>query len=495
MEEPRGLHEVAITEPNRPALICAGRTTTFGALELAVNRAAHALHHASVGPGDRVAVMLQNRPEVFVVWNAVARLGALVVPIGYRAALPEIAYMLEDSGAKAFLHDESLRARSPSSTVLTLSIDDPAFSEGPSDPPTDEFLGAPVAWMTYTSGTTGRPKGIERPPPKPQARARRPPPNPYMRMFGFGRDDVHLLTGPAYHTAPGVWAQMHLFEGAAVVILPRWDAEECLRLIAAHGVTSSHMVPSNFVRILELPVETRRRYDLSSVRKILHGAAPCPVTVKKRIMEVFPAGAIWEYYGASEGMGTVISPDDWLRKPGSVGRAFPGLDVKILGDRADELPPGEIGFVYLRPAAGYEPRYRNPPEKTDAAYRAGLFTVGDLGHIDKDGYLFLADRRTDLILRGGVNVYPAEIEAALAEHDHVVDSAVIGVPDERLGQRVRAVVELKAGTPRDEEGLRAFLRERLADFKVPAEIVFVRELPREPSGKVRKRDLASLVGE
>jgi long-chain acyl-CoA synthetase len=312
-----------------------------------------------------------------------------------------------------------------------------------------------------------------------------------MQMFGFGRDDVHLLTGPAYHTAPGAWAQMHLFEGATVVIMGRWDAEECLRLIAAHRVTSSHMVPSNFVRILELSEETRRRYDLSSIRKILHGAAPCPISVKRRVMGVFPTGAIWEYYGASEGMGTMISPGEWLQKPGSVGRAFPGLDIAILGEQGEELPPGEVGLVYLRPASGYEPRYRNAPEKTEAAYRGAVFTVGDLGHKDADGYLFLADRRSDLILRGGVNVYPAEVEAALAEHPDVVDSAVVGAPDERLGQRVRAIVELKAGATRDEDGLRAFLRERIADFKVPAEIVFVHELPREPSGKVRKRDLGS----
>ena len=488
-DSPRGIHDIASADPGRPALAFSGSITTFGALEAAVNRAAHALRGAGIGHGDRVAVLLHNRPEVFVAWNAVARLGALVVPIGYRSAPPEIAYLLGDSGSKAFIHEYANKiagALPATHSVPTFAIDDPALREGPSHPPIEDFLGTPVSWMSYTSGTTGRPKGIERPLPVP---ARHPAPNPYMQMFGYGRDDVHLLTGPAYHTAPGAWAQMHLFEGAMVVIMARWDAEEALRLIAAHRVTSSHMVPANFVRILELPDEVRRRHDLSSVRKILHAAAPCPIAVKRRVLAVFPPGAIWEYYGASEGMGTIISPEEWLAKPGSVGRPFPGLDIRVLDDEGRELAPGEIGFVYLRAAKGYEPRYHNDAEKTAAATRDGLYTVGDLGHKDADGYLFLADRRTDLILRGGVNVYPAEIEAALAEHPQVVDSAVMGIPDERLGQRVRAVVELKPGAARDAEALRAFLHEKVADFKIPAEWVFVDELPREPNGKVRKRDL------
>jgi long-chain acyl-CoA synthetase len=318
-----------------------------------------------------------------------------------------------------------------------------------------------------------------------------PPPNPYLGVLGLGGDDVHLLTGPAYHTAPAAWSQMSLFEGAAVVVMPRFEATECLRLIATHRVTASHMVPANFVRILELPPSERARFDLTSVRRILHAAAPCPVAVKRQVIALFPAGAIWEYYGASEGMGTLISPDDWLAKPGSVGRPFPGLDVRILDDDGRELPPGEVGTIYIQPFRGFEPRYHNAPDKTRDAYQGELFTVGDLGWKDGDGYLFIADRRTDLILRGGVNVYPAEVESALAEHPDVVDSAVVGVPDPRLGQRVRAVVELRRGATRDEDALRAFLADRIADYKLPAEVLFVDELPREPSGKVRKRDLAA----
>ncbi|MCA1711807.1 MAG: AMP-binding protein [Actinobacteria bacterium] len=355
--------------------------------------------------------------------------------------------------------------------------------DGPNQPPTGEFVGTPVMWMTYTSGTTGRPKGIVRPTPQPAAEA---PPQPMMQFWGFGADDVHLLAGPAYHTAPGAYAQMHLVEGAPVVIMDRFHGATCLSLIERHRVTNSHLVPANFVRILEVD---HRAHDLSSIRKVLHGAAPCPEPVKRAIMDVFPAGTVWEYYGASEGMGTVISPDDWLAHPGSVGTAFPGLEIRILDDDGEPLPGGEIGTVYLSAVPGYAFAYHNAPAKTAGAWRDDVFTVGDLGWLDEDGYLYLADRRTDLILRGGVNVYPAEVESALAEHPEVVDCAVIGLPDERLGQRVHAIVERSRGSRLEADSLRRFLAERLSDFKVPATVEFVAELPREPNGKVRKAQL------
>jgi long-chain acyl-CoA synthetase len=491
MDELRGVHAIAAADPGRPALIMAGadeRIVTYGALERAINRATHALSGVGVSPGDKVAVMLANRPEVFSTWNAIARLGAHVVPVSYRAAPPELAYLVSDSGAKALVHDDRALVARASLSVSCFHVDDPALASDPERPIDDSYLGTPVSWFSYTSGTTGRPKGIERPRPQP---VKAPPPNPYAAFWGFGRSDVHLLAGPAYHTAPGAYAQMHLVEGAAVVIMPHFGAEECLRLIERHRVTTSHMVPANFIRILELSDETRARFDLSSVRKILHSAAACPVAVKRRIMSVFPRGTIWEYYGASEGMGTIISPEEWERKPGSVGKPFPGLGIKIFDDRGEEAKPNVVGSIYLRPARGYEPKYLNAPEKTKDAYRDGYFTVGDLGWMDEDGYLYIADRRTDLILRGGVNVYPAEIESVLAEHPAVADAAVIGLPDERLGQIVHAIVELRPGMPSDEAALRSFLGERLADFKVPKTIELVEALPREPNGKIKKHLLVS----
>jgi long-chain acyl-CoA synthetase len=477
----RGIHDLARTEPDRTALVFHDGAISFAELDAATNRIAHRLADASVGQGDRVAVACTNRPELFAAWNAAARVGALVVPVSYRFTPPEVGYLLEDSGARALVHDLD---RLPDIDIPIWHVHE--LDEGPTDPPSKDFVGTPVMWMTYTSGTTGKPKGIVRPTPQPM---RETPPQPYMQFWGFGRDDVHLLTGPAYHTAPGAYAQMHLVEGASVVLMPRFDAAECLRLIDRWRVTNSHMVPANFSRILDLPPDVREGYDLSSVRKIIHGAAFCPEVVKREIMEVFPPDTVWEYYGASEGMGSVISPAKWLEHPGSVGRPFPGLEVRILDDDGAELPPGEVGTVYISSVPGYEFEYHNAPDKTREAWREQRFTVGDLGWVDDEGYLYLADRRTDLILRGGVNVYPAEVEAALVEHREVVDAAVFGLPDKRLGQRVHAVVELTDGADADEGALLGFLAERLADFKRPETIELVDTLPREPTGKIRKTDL------
>jgi long-chain acyl-CoA synthetase len=279
---------------------------------------------------------------------------------------------------------------------------------------------------------------------------------------------------------------MALTEGGTVVIMRRFDATEALRLIETERVTTAQMVPAHFIRILEADWAA---YDRSSMRKILHAAAPCPVPVKRRIIDVFPAGAIWEFYGASEGMASVISPEEWLTKPGSVGKPFPGLSLKILDDAGAERPAGEVGAVYISAFAGHRFGYHNDAAKTSDAWRHDHFTVGDMGWLDEDGYLFLADRRTDLILSGGVNVYPAEVETALAEDPDVVDAAVFGLPDERMGQKVHAVVELRAGAGRHAEALLARLATRLADYKRPRAIEFVDVLPRQENGKVMKARL------
>jgi long-chain acyl-CoA synthetase len=486
--QPRGIHGVAQADSSRLALVAGDRRVTYGALDAAANQAAQALVTVGVGHGDRVAVMMNNVPELFAVWNGIARLGALVVPISYRAVSAEVAYIVADADAKVLLYDDRTVVEPALGELPRLRaawhVDDAELWPSSDSPPTDEFLGASVVTMNYTSGTTGRPKGIERPLPEPASEY---PPNPFADFWGFTAHDVHLLCGPAYHTAPGAYAQMHLGEGAVVVIMERFTAETCLQLIATERVTTSHMVPANFVRILEAPWPD---FDLTTVRKILHAAAPCPPAVKRRIMDVFPPGSVWEYYGMSEGMATVISPDEWLTKPGSVGRAFPGLRIVIRDEGGAEVRPGETGLVYVSGMPGTPKfQYHNAPDKTAEARQGDFFTVGDLGWLDDDGYLFLADRRVDLILRGGVNIYPAEIEHALASHPDVVDSAVFGLPDERLGQRVHAIVELRAGVAEDPESLSRHLREQLADYKLPATYEFVDVLPREPNGKVRKREL------
>ncbi|HXQ59840.1 MAG TPA: AMP-binding protein, partial [Acidimicrobiales bacterium] len=481
----RGVAALAHQDPDRTALVCGATRTTFAELDAAANAMAHAFAAAGTGPGERVAVMLDNSVELFAAWYGAARLGALVVPVSTRLTAPEAAYIVADSGAIVLVHGGSAAACATVSSVAVAGLDvsDPALVAPVAGPPGDDYLGTPVVTMSYTSGTTGRPKGITRPAPPP---CREAPPNPFASFWGLRDGDVHLMCGPGYHMAPSAYAQMSLTEGGTVVIMAKWDATEALRLIETESVTTAQMVPAHFIRILEADWPS---YDRSSVRKILHAAAPCPVPVKRRIIDVFPAGAIWEYYGASEGMASVISPEEWLAKPGSVGRPFPGLSVRILDDEGTELPPGEVGAIYISSFPGHRFGYHNDADKTDRAWRDDFFTVGDMGWLDEDGYLFLADRRTDLILSGGVNVYPAEVETALAEDPDVVDAAVFGLPDDRMGQRVHAVVELRPGAPRDADALVARLATRLADYKRPRTVEFVDVLPRQDNGKVMKARL------
>ena len=483
----RGISAIATETPDRLALVAGDRRITFAELDAAANRWANYLASRGVGHGDRVGVMLGNRPEVFGCWYGAGRVGAMIVPISSRFTAAEVAYLLEDSGSVAFVYEDPgiVEAATAAAGDLRVraAVDDPEVEASSPDTLQEEFLGTIPVHMYYTSGTTGRPKGIARARPVP---ARDLPPQPFAEYWGFRRDDVHLLCGPAYHAAPGNYALMHLNEGAVVVIMERFTAEDCLTLIERERVTTTHMVPANFVRILESDWEA---YDRSSMRKILHAAAPCPVAVKRRIMEVFPPGAVWEYFGMSEGFGTTISPEEWLAKPGSVGRPFPGLSLRIVGDDSAELGPGEVGTIYVSSFPTHRFSYHNAEEKTAEAWKDDFFTVGDLGYVDEDGYLFIADRRVDLILSGGVNIYPAEIEQALAEHSDVVDSAVFGLPDERMGQHVFALVEPRSSAGLTEEALLEHLSDRLARYKLPRRIEFVDELPREPNGKVLKRRL------
>jgi long-chain acyl-CoA synthetase len=298
-------------------------------------------------------------------------------------------------------------------------------------------------------------------------------------------DEVHLACGPLYHTAPRAFASYALLLGQTLVLVRSFDAAECLQLIERKRVTWTHMVPINFVRILAL--QNPHASDLSSMKRVLHAAAPCPVEVKRRIIDLFPTETVWEYYGMTEGLATMISPGEWLEKPGSVGRAAPGIEVHILDEDGRELPPGQVGLVYVTPMAGVRFSYAGAPEKTEEAWRGELYTVGDMGRLDDDGYLFLTDRKQDLIISGGANVYPAEVEAVLYAHPAVGDCAVIGVPDPEWGEQVKAIVEPRGEVTAEE--LIAFCRTNLAHDKCAKSVDFVDALPRDPNGKVRKREL------
>jgi long-chain acyl-CoA synthetase len=281
---------------------------------------------------------------------------------------------------------------------------------------------------------------------------------------------------------------MHLAFGGSVVIMRRWDAEDALRLIERHRVTNAHLVPANFSRILALPDDVRSRYDLSSLKLVVHAAAPCPVPLKRAFMDFVGADKVWEYYGASEGGGTVISPAEWLAHPGSVGKPFPGNEFVILDDDGREVPSGEVGTIWAKPA-GSSFEYHNDAEKTASSHRDGFFSVGDAGYLDEEGYLFLADRKSDMVITGGVNVYPREIEECLLGHDEIVDCAVLGLPDDEWGEVLYAIVQRTPGSGLDEEGVVAYVREHMADYKRPRVVELVDELPRDPNGKVRKPKL------
>ena len=500
----QGIADTARRDPGKAAMIFGDAVRTYGELDRRVNQIAHALQRAGVAAGDRVAVALFNSFEWFEVLNALGRVGALLVPVSFRGKGPEIAYMLADSAAKLLIVDPRLAAEvdralaerplredavwvtGPAAPWRGVSFEERIAGE-PGSPPPGAHPGGGYNVLIYTSGTTGRPKGILRAPLPPDKVALQM--LGVAQMWGFSASDVHLVPGPVYHTAPGSQGQLHLTIGATIVIMPRFDAEEFLRLVERHRVTNAQMVPAMFFRILALPTEVQRRYHLGSLRKILHAAAPCPVAVKQRILAVFPPGTVWEFYGASEGGGTRIGPDEWLAKPGSVGRPWPGLAVKVLDDDGNPCPPNRVGTIYLMLSPGATFSYSGADEKTRAAFRDGFFTVGDMGYLDEDGCLFIADRKIDMIISGGANVYPAEVEQVLYRHPKVLDVAVIGVPDDEMGESVKAIVELRGGEQASAQELIEFCRRDLAHYKCPKSVDFVAELPREPQGKVLKRAL------
>ena len=482
-----GIAAHARVRPDAVALVAGDRRLTYRQLDERVNRAARALIRNGAMSGDRIAIALRNGIEFFEAASAAARLDCEVVPVPWRSKRDEIAYLVADSNARVLLAEEDARETTASLDVAVLHAgheyetalarEDPAPSgdEGP----------APVRFRYYTSGTTGRPKAVER---------ARPDIDTYLNgilsyppMAGLTEPgEVHLVCGPLYHTAPCAFANYALLLGHAVAVMERFDAEECMQLVDRERVTWTHMVPINFVRILQLPDELRAPVDVSSVRKVLHAAAPCPVHVKRAIMEVFPPDTVWEYYGMTEGFATIASPQEWSRKPGTVGRPMPGVELKILDANGREVPAGEVGVIHVSsPRGRFE--YAGAPEKTSAAWRGDLFTVGDMGYVDDDGYLFLTDRMQDLIISGGANVYPAEVESILLQHDAVADVAVIGIPDDEWGERVHAIVEPRASVMPDE--LVGFARERLAHYKCPRSVELVERLPRDENGKVRKREL------
>ncbi|WP_026361127.1 acyl-CoA synthetase [Amycolatopsis nigrescens] len=500
-----GLWNIAAESPQARAVVNPdGTEIGYGELAAKANTYARGLRTLGLETGDAIVVLQPNGDELLAAYFAAIQSGLYVVVVNWHLVGPEVAYILADSGAKAFLAHERFaevavaaadeaglrpEARFAVGEVPGFRrIEELGSGEGDGRP-ADRTAGSP---MLYTSGTTGRPKGVRRP-----LTGADPDQVPAASTWFFGiygltpfDGHVHLCGSPLYHTAVLNFVAISLQLGHPAVLMDRWDPAEMLRLIERYRVTHSHMVPTQFRRLLALPEEVRTQYDLSSLRNMIHGAAPCPLEVKRRMLDWW-GPVVTEYYAATEGGGTVISGEDWLRKPGSVGTAWPGSTIKVLDDEGVELPPGEVGTVYMK-MGDSKFEYHKDKAKTEKARVGDLFTLGDVGHLDEDGYLFLHDRKADLIISGGVNIYPAEIEGELVMHPKVADVAVFGVPHADWGEEIKAVVQPAPGVePGDAltEDLLGYAKGRLAKFKLPKSVDYVTELPRDPNGKLYKRKL------
>jgi long-chain acyl-CoA synthetase len=480
--------------PDKPALISTGDTNTYGELNARANRLARAFRRLGLRRGDAVALLCSNRPEFVDVVLATQRSGLRLTTVNWHLTGEEAGYVVDDCEAKAFVAEarfadaaRAAAAAAPGATTRLAvggSIEgfdnsaDATDAESGEDLP-DSVLGSQ---MLYTSGTTGRPKGVYRDEASLSTAVT-------LARQAYRDGNVHLLTGPLYHAAPLLFSlNAPLVAGVPVVLMPAWDPEEALRLIERHRVTHTHMVPTMFHQLLALPDSTRARYDISSLRNVLHGAAPCPVGVKQRLIEWW-GPVVYEYYAATEGLGTWVDPRTWMRRPGTVGKPNPEDQVIVGGEDGKPLPAGEVGLVWFKASEVPFEYFKDRP-KTDASYRGRYFTLGDMGYVDDDGFLFLTDRSANLIISGGVNIYPAEVDAVLLEHPAVADAAVIGVPNDEWGEEVLAVIEVRSGvapTADLADELITFCRRRLARYKCPRRVDFVDHLPRQDNGKIYKR--------
>ena len=487
----------AQSKPDAVAQIEEDRRLTWRELLSRRNRVAGALAKLGVGRGEHVIVYAPNSLECLLASAATRAANAVPVPMNHRLVAEEVSYILENSDAVAAFVDgpyvaiaDEVRHRAEKIRHWILlsgerrswatSLDE-LLEQDAEPPPADPAQGLGGS-MIYTGGTTGRPKGALRAASDVQVTLA------YMRALDMIHDpQVHLVAGPLYHSAPGSFALFSAVIGGTVVVMRRFDPERALHLIQTHRVTSTFMAPALVKRIVDLPESVRARYDVSSMRSLVVAAAPCPMRVKEEALRYF-GPCFYEFYGSTElGINTILRPEDVLKKPGSCGRAAPGIEIALLDDDGNPVPEGEPGELYVRRFGGMYDEYYKNPDATRQTRRGDWYSVGDVARVDADGFYTLCDRKRDMIISAGVNIYPAEIEDALHRHPAVDDVAVFGVPDDDWGERVHAAVRLRTGHTLTADELTAFARRHLADYKVPREVSFPEDFPRDSAGKLVKR--------
>jgi len=501
--------KIAKTQPDRMAVTCGSDKMTFSEMDNYITIIGNKLRTMGMAEGDRFCMMAKNSIQWYAMLLVADKFGFSLVPLNYRYKFDEVNYIIGDSDANAlFIDPERIPVFQDKWEELAPAVKGRVFCISKEDVSGDWFqpfsslLMAPddkeaadiphihgATLMNYTSGTTGRPKGVIR---KGMGKDVVLAMREYLADFwGYRPDDTHGVFGALYHGAPMMHAYINSVMGASVVILPvekGFNAEDALNMIQEHQINTAHMVPAMFIRFLDLPEETRNKYDMSSLRKVMHAAAPCPIDIKWKIMDYFGKGVVWEYYGGSEGGGTMITDEEWRNKPGSVGKPWPMAEVSIFDDDGNQLPANELGTIYMT-AGGFGFEYHKDEKKTKEAYLEGRFTMGDMGYLDDDGYLFIVDRKSDMIISGGVNIYPAEIENTIFSHPAVFDVAVFGVPDEKWGEAIKAVIQVKKGKTVSPEEIINWCEEKLSRIKKPKSVDFMDELPRDINGKIYKRQI------
>ncbi|MBW1819503.1 MAG: AMP-binding protein [Deltaproteobacteria bacterium] len=484
-----GIANHAKDQPDKPALIMNDRAVTFRQLHEDTNALSNALLGLGIGPGDRISVMFHNSPEILKAWTAAGKISVTPIALNYRFKADELSYIINDSESKALIYGSEFedvvqaaasKFANPEVRLIrhggpvpsgVLDFDEIIANASNAPPETQTGAHGVASSLIYTSGTTGRPKGVVR-----GSKNRLNSLLGYAYTFETTYDDTHMVAGPLYHSAPYAWAAFSLILGNTVVIMPRFDAEDFLRQIEKHKVTTAWAVPTMLNRILNLPDEIRDAYDISSLRVMTVGGESFPFPLKQRSVEFFGPNIIFEFFGATEiSCVTYMRPEEQMKKPGSCGKPAMGNDIRLLDENMQEAPTGEVGVMYVKSPFLLDGYYNNP-EATQANYHEGYFTVGDMARVDEDGYYYIVDRAVDMIISGGVNIYPAEIEELLYTHPKVFDAGIVGIPDPDWGERIVAFVVPREGADVSEEEIIGFVAENLASYKKPKEVYFVEKI-------------------